>query len=144
MRELPEYFEPMIDLLTYYVEKKINHFTLQTYIDGVYQGPYVQALQEEQSILLIEAVSNEFLRPPLEKSGQQALLFMGWRFYPESYLPNYTQFIDQSQVQPREIALKLVRALHFAYGVDESFTFEIGPRIEGVEDRIQRIGVSNV
>lgn len=144
MRELPEYFEPMIDLLTYYVEKKINHFTLQTYIDGVYQGPYVQALQEEQSILLIEAVSNEFLRPPLEKSGQQALLFMGWRFYPESYLPNYTQFIDQSQVQPREIALKLVRALHFAYGVDERFTFEIGPRIEGVEDRIQRIGVSNV
>jgi hypothetical protein len=69
---------------------------------------------------------------------------MGWRFFPDSYLPNYTQFIDQREVGPREIAIKLVRALHFAYKVDQSYTFEIGPRIEGVEGHIQKLGALNV
>ncbi len=144
MKELPIYFDPMIDSLTIYLENKVDHFTLQTYIDGMYQGPYVQALQEPQGIVLLEAISNEFLRPPLEKSGQQVLLFLGWRFYPESYLPNYTQFVDQVKVEPKEIALKLVRTLHFAYGVDDSFTYEIGPRIRGVNGSIQKLGASNV
>ena len=144
MKELPEYFDPMIDLLTSYIEKKIDHFTLQTYVDGIFEGPYVQALQEENGILLIESVSNEFLMPPLDQPGQQALLFMGWRFFPERYLPNYAQFIDQSKVGPRDIAITLARALHFAYKVDQSFTFEIGPRIEGLEGHIQNLGAINV
>ena len=144
MKELPEYFDPMIDLLTSYFEKKIDYFTLQTYVDGVYQGPYVQALQEENGILLIESVSNEFLLPPLEEPGHQALLFMGWRFFPESYLPNYTQFIDQGKVAPRDIAITFARALHFAYKVDQSYTFEIGPRIEGLKGHIQKLGAFNV
>ncbi len=143
MKQLPGYFEPLVDLLTEYVEKRVDHFTLQTYIDGAFEGPYVQALQEHENILLIEAISNEYLLPPLEEAGHQALLFMGWRFYPESYLPNYTQFIDQSQVSPREIALKLARALHFAYGVDQSYSFEIGPKLDGLQSHYQQLGVIN-
>ncbi len=143
MKELPHYFEPLVELLTAYIEKKPNHFTLQTYVDGVYEGPYVQALQEHNGILLIEAVSNEFLTPPLGESGQQTMLFLGWRFYPESYLPNYAQFIDQSTVSPREIALILARALHFAYGVDESYSFEIGPVLEGLNAQYQKLGATN-
>jgi hypothetical protein len=81
--------------------------------------------------------------PPLEEAGHQTLLFMGWRFFPESYLPNYTQFINQSQVSPREIALKLANALHFAYGVDQSYSFEIGPTLDGLESRYQQLGVVN-
>ena len=143
MKQLPSYFEPLIDLLTEYVEKRVDHFTLQTYIDGAFEGPYVQALQEHENILLIEAVSNEYLLPPLEEPGQQTMLFMGWRFYPESYLPNYTQFINQSQVSPREIAMKLANALHFAYGVDQSYSFEIGPTLDGLKCHYQQLGAIN-
>jgi hypothetical protein len=143
MKQLPSYFEPMIDLLTEYVEKRVDHFTLQTYIDGAFQGPYVQALQEHENILLIEAISNEYLLPPLEETGHQTLLFMGWRFYPESYLPNYTQFIDQTNTTPRAIAMKLVQALYFAYGVDENYAYEIGPELEGRRGRYQKIGAVN-
>jgi hypothetical protein len=143
MKQLPSYFEPLIDLLTEYVEKRVDHFTLQTYIDGAFEGPYVQALQEHENILLIEAVSNEYLLPPLEEAGHQTLLFMGWRFYPESYLPNYTQFINLSQVSPREIAMKLANALHFAYGVDQSYSFEIGPTLDGLKCHYQQLGAIN-
>lgn len=143
MKQLPSYFEPLVDLLTEYVEKRVDHFTLQTYVDGAFEGPYVQALQEHENMLLIEAVSNEYLQPPLEEAGHQTLLFMGWRFFPESYLPNYTQFIDQSQVSPREIAQKLARALHFAYGVDQSYSFEIGPTLNGLQSHHQQLGVVN-
>ncbi len=130
MKELPDYFEGLTSLLTQYIEKRANLFTLQTYGGHYVDGPYVQALQEHDNFLLIEAVSNEFLAPALPEQGHQALLFMGWRFYPEKYLPNYAQFIDQSKVEPREIALKLVRALYFAYGVDDSYLFEISPALE--------------
>lgn len=143
MKQLPSYFEPLVELLTEYVEKRVNHFTLQTYIDGAFEGPYVQALQEHENILLIEAISNEYLQPPLEEAGHQALLFMGWRFYPENYLPNYTQFIDQTITTPRAIAMKLVQALHFAYGVDQNYSFEIGPTLDGLKSHYQQLGVIN-
>jgi hypothetical protein len=81
--------------------------------------------------------------PPLEEAGHQTLLFMGWRFYPESYLPNYTQFIDQTITTPRAIAMKLVQALHFAYGVDQNYSFEIGPTLDGLKSNYQQLGVIN-
>jgi hypothetical protein len=102
----------------------------------------VQALQEHDNVLLIEAISNEFLEPPLEEPGQQAMLFMGWRFYPERYLPNYAQFIDQSQLSPREIAIKMAQALHFAYGVDDTYSFEIAPHLDAAKSLIERLGIS--
>jgi hypothetical protein len=91
--------------------------------------------------LLIEAISNEFLVPELSEHGQQAMVFMGWRFFPERYLPNYAQFIDQSQLSPREIAIKMAQALHFAYGVDETFSFEIAPKLDIAEKKISHIGL---
>jgi hypothetical protein len=142
MQELPDYFDDLIEVLTTYIEHKADHFTLQTYGGHYIDGPYVQALQEHDNVLLIEAVSNEFLRPPLETPGQETMLFMGWRFYPEKYLPNYAQFIDQSKVSAREIALTMARALHFAYGVDDTYSFQIAPHIDAAKTLITRLGIS--
>ena len=142
MQELPDYFDGIIEILTTYIEHKTDHFTLQTYGGDYINGPYVQALQEHDNVLLIEAISNEFLEPPLEEPGQQTMLFMGWRFYPERYLPNYAQFINQSEVSPREIAIKMAQALHFAYGVDDTYSFEIAPHLDAAKSLIERLGIS--
>ena len=143
MQELPDYFDEIIEILTTYIEHKTDHFTLQTYGGNYINGPYVQALQEHDNILLIEAISNEFLVPELNEHGQQAMVFMGWRFFPERYLPNYAQFIDQSQLSPREIAIKMAQALHFAYGVDDTYTFEIAPPLAKTQSAIERSGTLN-
>jgi hypothetical protein len=143
MQELPDYFDGIIEILTTYIEHKTDHFTLQTYGGNYINGPYVQALQEHDNILLIEAISNEFLVPELNEHGQQAMVFMGWRFFPERYLPNYAQFIDQSQLSPREIAIKMAQALHFAYGVDDTYTFEIAPPLAKTQSAIERSGTLN-
>jgi hypothetical protein len=103
----------------------------------------VQALQEHDNILLVEAVSNEFLTPPLDELGQQTMLFMGWRFFPERYLPNYAQFIDQSKFSPREIAVLMARALHFGYGVDDTYSFEIAPHLDAAKTLIEQLGIAN-
>ena len=143
MKELPSYFVDLIQILETYISKGTDHFTLQTYGGNYINGPYVQALQEHDNVLLIEAVSNEYLKPELPEAGQQALLFMRWRFYPEKYLPNYAQFIDQSKVSPREIAVKMAQALYFAYGVDDSFRFEIRPQIEEAKIILGKLGIKN-
>ena len=128
MNQLPSYFVPLVELLTKYLDEKVDYFTLQTYGGGYIDGPYVQALHEHDNYLLVEATSNEFLSPNLDAIGHQKMIFMGWRFYPERYLPNYAQFLDLSKVSTSEIATLLVRTLHFVYGVDDTFHFEIGPK----------------
>ncbi len=138
VQELPDYFNGIIEILTSYIEQRVDHFTLQTYGGDYINGPYVQALQEHDNILLIEAISNEFLVPKLSEHGQQTMVFMGWRFFPERYLPNYAQFIDQSRLSPREIAIKMAQALHFAYGVDDTYTFEIAPPLVKTKSAIER------
>ena len=143
MRELPTELEDLVTVIATYIEHKVDHFTLQTYGGRYIDGPYVQALQEHDNILLIEASSNEFLDPQLDEPGQQTMLFLGWRFYPEKYLPNYAQFIDQSKTSPREIAEIMVKALHFAYGVDETYGFEITPQIDAVRELINELGMAN-
>ena len=143
MRELPKEFEDLVTVIATYIEHKVDHFTLQTYGGRYIDGPYVQALQEHDNVLLIEASSNEFLDPQLDEPGQQTMLFLGWRFYPEKYLPNYAQFIDQSKSSPREIAEIMVKALHFAYGVDETYSFEIAPQIDAVRELIKELGMAN-
>lgn len=129
MKDLPEYFEPLIQLISNYIEQRVDYWTLQT--SGAHYrecGPYVQALREHNNMLLIEAVSNQFLDPPLPESGHQTLLFMGWRFFPGAHYPNYAQMIDLAAMPAREIAIRMVRALHFAYGVDDTFSYEISPQ----------------
>ena len=132
MKDLPNQLNDLVKVIATYIEHKVDHFTLQTYGRDYEDGPYVQALQEHDNVLLIEATGEDFLEPGLSEEGKQTMLFLGWRYYPEKYLPNYAQFIDQSLHSPREIAEIMVRALHFAYGVDETYTFEIGPKLEAV------------
>ena len=144
MQELPDYFDDIVQVLTTYIEHKTDHFTLQTYGGNYIDGPYVQALQEHDNILLIEAVSNEFLNPPLATAGKETMLFMGWRFYPEKYLPNYAQFIDQSKHSPLEIALIMARALHFSYGVDGSYSFQIAPHLDAAKSLINKLEISQI
>lgn len=143
MQKIPDYLNPLVSILSTYIEHKVDHFTLQTYGGQYVDGPYVQALQEHDNVLLIEAVSNDFLNPQMDESGQQTMLFLGWRFYPERYLPNYAQFIDQSNTSPREIAEIMVRALHFAYGIDETYTFELGPKLDAAKSMISEWGALN-
>jgi hypothetical protein len=130
VQKIPDYLNPLVSILSTYIEHKVDHFTLQTYGGQYVDGPYVQALHEHDNVLLIESVSNEYLNPQLDEAGQQTMLFLGWRFFPERYLPNYAQFIDPSKKSPREIAEIMVRTLHFAYGIDETYTFELGPKLD--------------
>ncbi len=141
--ELPTYFDGVIELLTHYINERADHFTLQTYGGGYQFGPYVQALQEHDGILLIEATSNQFLEPPGSTLDHEVMLFLGWRLYPEHYLPNYTQFIDQSQVSAQEIAIKLVRTLHYGYGVDDSYRFEIAPKLPNLDETTKNLEIIN-
>lgn len=143
MRELPSELEALVKVIATYIEHRVDHFTLQTYGGSYIDGPYVQALQEHDNILLIEASSNEFLNPKLNESSQQTMLFLGWRFFPEKYLPNYAQFIDQSKSSPREIAEIMVKSLHFAYGVEETYGFEIGPKLDAAGDLMSELGIVN-
>jgi hypothetical protein len=141
VQKTPEYLNPLVSILTAYIDHKVDHFTLQTYGGQYVDGPYVQALREHDNFLLIEAASNDFLNPQLNTAGQQTMLFMGWRLFPERYLPNYAQFIDQSKKSPREIAEIMVMSLHFAYGIDETYTFEIGPKLDAAKKIISEWGL---
>lgn len=143
MRELPSELEALVKVIAIYIERRVDHFTLQTYGGSFIDGPYVQALQEHDNILLIEASRNEFLNPKLDESSQQKMLFLGWRFFPEKYLPNYVQFIDQSKSSPREIAEIMVKTVHFAYGVGETYGFEIGPKLDAAGDLMSQLGIVN-
>ena len=139
MNDLPKYLGPIINTLAMYIEQKVDYFTMQ-FAGGNYEfGPYVQALHEHGSILLIEATGNEYLEPPLSEANQQIMLFLGWRFNAASYSPNYSQFIDLSKQSPVEIAIIMVKALYFAYGVNESYEFEIKPTLESARLFIEHL-----
>lgn len=143
MQELPDYFEGVVQVLTTYLDHKVDHFTLQTEGGDYAVAPYVQALQEHDNVILIEAISDEFLEPKMTEHGHQAMLFMGWRLYPENYLPNYAQFIDQSKQSSRGIAITMAKALHFGYGVDDTYSFEISPLLKAAKTLMMRAGVAN-
>jgi len=75
---LPDYFKAVTDILASYIENKVDYFTMQ-FSGGHYKfGPYVQALHENGNMLLIEAIGNEYLEPPLPEANQQIMLFLGW------------------------------------------------------------------
>jgi hypothetical protein len=74
VQKIPDYLNPLVSILSTYIEHKVDHFTLQTYGGQYVDGPYVQALQEHDNVLLIESVSNEYLNPQLDEAGQQTHL----------------------------------------------------------------------
>lgn len=143
MKEIPTNLNPLVELLTAYLEHRVDYFTLQTYGGNYIDGPYVQALQEHDNVLLIEASGDEYLDPPLDVANQQKMLFLGWRLHPEKYLPNYAQFIDQSKLSARQIAEIFVNTLHFAYGVDNTYLFEIAPRLDMAMSMIKNLEIVN-
>jgi hypothetical protein len=139
MNDLPKYLRPIINTLAMYIEQKVDYFTMQFAGHDYEFGPYVQALHEHGNILLIEAIGNEYLEPPLSEANQQTMLFLGWRFNAASYSLNYSQFIDLTKQSPEEIAIVMVKALYFAYGVDESYEFEIKPALESARLFIENL-----
>jgi hypothetical protein len=44
---------------------------------------------------------------------------------------------------PKETSKLMLKALHFAYGVDETYTFEIGPKLDSVKTLISNREGSN-
>lgn len=130
MKKLPEYFDPIISLLASYIDAREDFWTFSTTGGHYAFGPYVQALLEYDNMILIEATSNKFLIPELSEAGHQILLFMGWRFLPGDHFPNYCQMLDLDKFTAHEIALKMVQALHFAYGVDDTYACTMRPENE--------------
>ena len=143
MKSMPKYMYALVDLLTMYIERKVDHFTLQTYGGNYINGPYVQGLQEHDNMLLIEVTSNKFLEPQLSIEAQHKLRFLGWNLFVPDYLPNYARLINQQEKSPRQIAEIMVKPLHFVYGVDHTFGFEIGPHIEDAALLLKKVGVTN-
>lgn len=141
MKAIPNELNLLVEILALYLERKIDHFTMQCYGGNYIHGPYVQALQEHDNMLLIEVTSNKYLVPQLSNESQHKLRFMGWNTYQEEYLPNYAKLIDQQKYSPRDIAEVMVRALHFVYGVDSTFEFEIGPTLDEAKKLMDRLGV---
>ena len=127
MKELPEYFEPIVELLASYIDAREDFWTFGTEGGHYSFGPYVQALLEHDNMILIEAVSSKYLRPELSEAGHQTLLFMGWRFIPGDHYPNYCQMLDLGKFSAHEISVKMVQALHFAYGVDDTYACVMRP-----------------
>jgi hypothetical protein len=46
-------------------------------------------------------------------------------------------------IKQREIAQIMVKTLHFAYGVDQTYTFEIGPKLAAEKTLLIGIEASN-
>lgn len=90
-------------------------------------GPYVQTLQEEDGALHIEALSNEFLDPPMGPDAINSLLEMGWEPPCDDGLPNFFRFIHSDDVRPGEVADFLVRTLRDVYLVQSTDRFECMP-----------------
>ena len=81
MKAIPANLNPLIELLALYLERRVDHFTMQCNGGSYVHGPYVQALQEHDNMVLIEVTSNKFLEPKLSKESQQKLQFLGWNQY---------------------------------------------------------------
>lgn len=91
-------------------------------------GPYVQTLQEEDGALTLEAVSNEFVDPPLGPDSVNTLRDMGWTAPDgEEGFPNFRIFLEADEVEPGHVARFLVATLRDAYLVTPKDSFELAP-----------------
>lgn len=128
-RELESVWDPLVETLAAMITLSSEYVVLQveTHYDGKC-GPYVQTLQEADGALSLEAVSNEFLDPPLGPDAINTLLELGWSAPgDEEGLPNFRMFLDADLVEPGNVARFLVLTLRDAYLVTPNDTFELAP-----------------
>lgn len=123
IEQLPEFWKPVIQVMTDLLDQGVDPWFLQTEGDPYLEGPYVQALKEHGNMILLEATSSLYLVPPLNQAQHETMLFLGWRHFPEEMYPNYSQILDRSLISSKAIAELLAKTLHFAYGVTETFEF---------------------
>lgn len=122
-------WDPLVETVAAMITLSDEYVVLQvtTPHDGAC-GPYIQTLQEEDGALTLEAVSNEFIEPPLGPDSINTLREMGW-ITPEGEdgLPNFRIFLESEEVEPGQVARFLVATLRDAYLVTPKDTFELAP-----------------
>lgn len=94
------------------------------YQDG---DAYVQLCREDAGALTLEAVSSQFLDPPLAPDVINTLHELGWQDPPGDGLPNYIQTREAGDTAPGDVAALLVQTLRVAYGAEPSDLFQFAP-----------------
>ena len=86
---------------------------------------YVQTLHEDDGWMLLEAVSDAFLDPPLSHDARTALAELGWK-EPGDGLPNYHQDLPPEEATPSCVSALLIGTLRTVYGAtpDSLYRFE--------------------
>lgn len=94
------------------------------YQDG---DAYVQLCREDDGALTLEAVSSQFLDPPLAPDVINALHELGWQDPPGDGLPNYIQMRDAGDTAPGDVAALLVQTLRIAYSAEPGDLYQFAP-----------------
>jgi hypothetical protein len=95
------------------------------YQDG---DAYVQLCREDNGGLTLEAVSSQFLDPPLPLDAINALHDLGWQDPPGDGLPNYIQQLDAGSTAPGDVAALLVQTLRIAYSAEPGDLYQFAPQ----------------
>jgi hypothetical protein len=75
--------------------------------------------------MTIEAVSNQFLHPPLSLDAQNTMAELGWGLSNESSLPNYFIFLHKEAAHAEVVAELFTRTFRLAYGIQVDDPIEI-------------------
>jgi len=94
------------------------------YRDG---DAYVQLCREDDGGLTLEAVSSQFLDPPLPPDAINALHELGWQDPSGDGLPNYIRTLDAGDTAPGDVAAFLVQTLRVAYSAAPTDRYQFAP-----------------
>lgn len=129
-RALEPIWNPLVETLAAMITLSSEFVVLQvtTPHDGEC-GPYVQTLQEDDGALTLEAVSNEYIDPPLGLDAINTLRELGWTAPDgeEEGLPNFRIFLEADEVEPGQVARFLVATLRDVYLVTPKDSFQLEP-----------------
>jgi len=121
-------WQPLIETLAAMITLAPEYVVLQAYTSFDKDcGPYVQTLIEDDGAMTLEAVSNNFLSPPIGLDSINTLKELGWEEPSEHGLPNFGIFLEAADVRPGDIASFLVLTLRDAYLVSLTDKFECAP-----------------
>jgi hypothetical protein len=90
-------------------------------------NPYVQLCREDGGALTLEAVSSQFLDPPLSPDAINTLHELGWEPPQDAQLPNYTMWLKPGRTAPGDVARLMVQTLRRAYSVRPGDAFSFAP-----------------